>query len=110
MANNIIGIRVVKTWETCERTTYYIELRTDEGFTMTPSSHRTRSIYTDFVGLTKDEARDRALIDANTWADFLGLTVDAYVEDGVERQPSMHFETYTTRRKLAARKDTTHDQ
>ena len=102
---HIVAIRVYSLWETCERTTYYVELRTDEGFTMTPSGYATGSVYTNFEGLSKEEARNRALLDAITWADFLGLTVEPLMEDGVEQKPTGFVMTpYTTRRKLAARK------
>ena len=103
---NIVGIRVFSMWETCERTTYYVELRTDEGFAMTPAGYATGSVYTNFEGPSKEEARNRALLDAITWADFLGLRVEPLIEDGVEQKPTGFVITpYTTRRKLAARKE-----
>jgi hypothetical protein len=102
--NKIVAINVFSMWESCQRTTYYVRVTTDEGFTKEVESHRTGSVYTNFEGLTKEEARDRALIDANTWSDFLGIPVDPYVEDGITYEPSMEFETYTMRRELAARR------
>jgi hypothetical protein len=108
----IVGIRVSVMWESCERTTYYVELRTDEGFTMTPMSHRTGSLYTNFEGLTKDEARERALCDAHEWGDFLCIPVDVFMEEidfcgmkvRVKREPDFVMETYSTRRILAERR------
>lgn len=99
----IIAIRVFKMWETCERTTYYVELTTDEGFTMTPSGHATGSIYTNGQGLSIEQARDRALIDAASWGDFLGIEVEPYIEDDITHTPSMTLNTYSTRRILKER-------
>ncbi len=103
--NNIVKIRVFSMWETCERTTYFVELTTNEGFTMTPSSHRTGSVYTNHEGLSIVEARDRALIDAHEWGDFLLLAVDPYIEAGITYEPTMTLDAYTTRRELAARRE-----
>lgn len=100
----ITAIRVVSLWETCQRTTYWVELETDEGFTKTPDCHRTGSVYTNFEGLSKEEARERALIDAHQWSDFLGIPVEPYVEDGVIHEPAMKLEPYTTRRILDERR------
>jgi len=105
----IVKIRVFKTWESCERTTYYVELLTDEGFTMTPCGHATGSVYTDHKGLSKDEARDRALCDAAEWGDFLGIEPEPFEEDGEVHTTSFKLQTYTTRRKLAERGDHTKD-
>lgn len=99
----IVGIRVYRTTESCERTSYYVELRTDEGFTKTPDCHVTGSVYTKGVGLSVEEARDRALTDAADWSDLLGIPVDPYEEEGVVHEPSFPLEIYTTQRELAAR-------
>lgn len=104
MPNQIVRIRVFSTYESCERWTFYVELTTDEGYSITPSGHATGSLYTNGKGLSIEEARDRALMDAHQWADFLGLTVEPFVVDGVTIEPSMKFGTYTTRRKLAKRR------
>ncbi len=98
---SITRIRVTVGYESCERWTYYVELTTDEGFTMTPNGHVTGSVYAE--GLTRQEARDRALIDAHNWSDFLGLPVEPFVEDGVTHEPEMTFDFYQTRRDLADR-------
>lgn len=102
--NNVVRVCVAKMWETCERTTFYVNLISDEGFTMTAAGHATGSIYTEGKGLSIEEARDRALIDAGRWADFLGLEVDPLVEDGVTYEPSMKMLPYTTQRVLAERR------
>jgi hypothetical protein len=94
----IVSIRVTKSYESCERTTYWVELKTDEGLTMTPESFATGSIYTDYIGLSKDEARDRALMTAHEWGDFLDIEVTPYIEEGVAYEPSMKMETYTGQR------------
>lgn len=102
--HRIVGIRVVRTWETCERTTFYVELETDEGFTMTPLSHRTGSERPKIEGLSVEEARERALIDADTWGDFLGIVPEPFTHDGVAYAPSMTMRPYETRRVLAERR------
>lgn len=106
-------IRVFSTYETCERTTFYVELTSDEGFEMTPAGYATGSIYTNGEGLSIEEARDRALMDAADWGDFLGIPVEPFIVDGVAIEPSMRFEKYETRRILAQRrtqKDNLHQQ
>ncbi|MGA1853004.1 hypothetical protein VH570_19405 [Sphingobium sp. HT1-2] len=103
-ARSIEAIRIYPMWETCQRTTFYVDLVSDEGFTITVASHRTGSVYTNFEGLTLEEARDRALIEADTWGDFLGIAPTPYIHDGVTYQPSMTMRPYETRRVLAARK------
>lgn len=105
--HKIVRIRVFSTWETCERTTFFVELTTDEGMSMTPASYRTGSLYTNFEGLGLAEARDRALIDAHEWGDFLGVTVEPFVMEGVTIEPSMTMKTFTTRRELKARREPT---
>lgn len=101
---HIVAIRVLRMWESCQRTTFYVELLTDEGFTMTPASHRTGSVYTNFEGLSEDEARQRALIDADTWGDFLGIVPEPFTQDGVTYVPDMTMRPYETRRVLAERR------
>ena len=105
MSHSIVRIRVISMWESCNRTTFYVELTTDEGFTMTPCGHATGSDYTDGKGLSIGEARDRALTDAGTWGDFLGIAPDPFLVDGQEAKPIMPMELYTTRRVLAARRN-----
>jgi hypothetical protein len=100
----ITKISLMMTWESCERTTYYIVLTNDEGFTLTPDAHRTGSIYTNHEGLTKEEARDRALIDAHNWSDFLQIPFTPYVEEDVVYEPSMTFNSFTMRREMQKRK------
>jgi hypothetical protein len=99
--SNIIRVRVTSMWESCQRTTFYVELESDEGFTMTPAGYATGSEYTNFEGLSLEEARDRALIDAHQWADFLQLTVEPFIVDGVAIEPSMTLKGYTYRREAA---------
>lgn len=103
MARRIVRIRVTSMWESCNRTTFYVELTTDEGFTMTPCGHETGSDYTNGEGLTIKEARDRAITDAGTWGDFLCIKPEPFFADGVEVKPTVPLELYTTRRELAKR-------
>lgn len=58
MARAITSIRVKSMYESCERTTFYVDVLSDEGFEMTVASHQTGSIYTDGEGLSIEEARE----------------------------------------------------
>lgn len=96
--HKIVAIRVVSQWEICERTTFYVELETDEGFTMSAASFRTGSEYPKVAGPSVDEARDRALITADTWGDFLGIAPEPFMQGGVEHAPSMTMRSYQLQR------------
>lgn len=98
--HKIVKISILYMYETCERHNYYVRATTDEGMTKEVEGHRTGSLYTNFEGLSRDEARDRALIDAATWGDFLGITPTPYVEDGVTYEPTMTFDSYTHQREM----------
>ena len=100
----IVSISVFSTYESCERTTFYVRATTDEGLTKEVEGHRTGSIYTNGKGLSIEEARDRALIDAATWGDFLGIEPEPFVVDGVTFEPSMKLSTYEYQRRSLARK------
>jgi hypothetical protein len=102
--HKIISISVFGMYESCERWTYYVRATTDEGMTKEVEGHRTGSLYNNFEGITREEARDRALIDAATWGDFLGITPEPFIEDGVTYEPSMTFDTYTHQREMAERR------
>ena len=69
-------IFIMYTFESCQRHSYYVVVATDEGLVKEVASHRTGSIYNNFQGLSCEEALDRALIDANTWGDFLNIEPD----------------------------------
>lgn len=101
--HKVVEVRVYHMYESCERHTYAVQLVSDEGFSMDPMSYRTGSVYTNFEGLTRDEARDRALIDAADWGDFFGITPTPFVEDDVTYEPSMTFDKYTMRRQMGER-------
>jgi hypothetical protein len=92
-------VRVYYMYESCERHTYAVQLVNDEGFTMDPASYRTGSVYNNFEGLSREEARDRALIDAADWADFFDIEPKPFIEDGEIHTPSMTFDKYSDRRK-----------
>jgi hypothetical protein len=105
----VVSIRVVRGYESCERTSYFVELKTDEGLTMTPTCMRTGSVQLGpdgervvVPGMSIGEARDRALMEAADWGDFLMIDVEPYFEDGVRHEPSFLQEIYTTQRELAA--------
>lgn len=99
---SIVKIRVITMSESCNRTTFNVELTTNEGYTMTPSGFETASDYTGGKGLSIEEARDRALTEAHQWADFLNLSVEPFIQDGVAHEPSFKLETYATRREQDA--------
>lgn len=104
MMNCVVRIRVTSMHESCNRTTFYVELTTDEGFTMTPCGHATGSDYTNGEGLSIEEARDRAVTDAGTWGDFLGIEPEPLIVDGVKVEPSTPLNIYSTRRWMALRR------
>jgi len=102
---NIVKVDVYRMTESCQRTTYFVRLTTDEGFTLDPEAHRSHCIYDDMngtTGLPVETARDQALTTAANWADFLDLPVTPYYEDGVLYEPLMTFESYTMQREEAA--------
>lgn len=100
----IVRIHVMSMFETCNRTTFYVQLTSNEGHTMTAAGHATGSDYTEGKGLTIEEARDRALIDAANWGDFLLITPDPFLVDGVAIEPSMTFDSFTMRREMDKRR------
>lgn len=111
--HKIVKISVFGMYESCERWTYYVRATTDEGMTKEVDGHVTGSLYTEVdgvrQGLTRDEARDRALIDAATWGDFLGIEPTPFVEkddegNEVTYEPSMVFHFYRNRREMDRRK------
>jgi hypothetical protein len=104
MPHTIVRLFIMHMYESCERHSFYVVAETDEGFTKEVDGHRTGSVYNDHAGLTKEEARDRALIDLATWSDFLGIDPDPFVMDGETHKPSMTFGTYAIRRELALRR------
>ena len=104
-------VSIVRMTESCERTTYYVRLTTDEGFTIEPNSHRTGHAYVEdgvrieVPGLSVKEALARTFYDAGDWADILGLAVDPYEEDGEERDPTMRpRQRFAMQRRMAARR------
>lgn len=103
--SQIVSISVYSAYESCERTTFYVRVTTDEGLTKDVEGHRTGSIYTNGEGLSIEEARDRALIDAATWGDFLGIEPEPFVDGaGVAHRPSMKISTYGCQRDLEMRR------
>lgn len=102
---HIVKVDVYRMTETCNRTTYFVRLTTDEGFTLDPEAHRSHCDYDDMngtTGLSIEKARDYALMTAASWADFLDIPVTPYYEDGVLYEPSMLFESYTMQREERA--------
>lgn len=105
MPKAIIAVSVRVLWESCDRWTYYVRLESEEGFDKTPVSFRTGSKMNNYEGLSREQARDQALIEAAGWADFLDLTPTPFVDrDGETYEPSMVFRSYSGRRQIAAAK------
>jgi hypothetical protein len=101
--SQIVRISVYYMYETCERHSYYVRATTDEDLHKDVDGHCTGSVYNNFEGIDREEARDRALMDALVWGDFLGITPDPYVEDGVTYEPSMNLSTYSYQRERRAK-------
>ena len=109
--HHFVSVSIICMTETCKRTTYYVRLTTDEGFTIEPVSYRTGHEYMEdgvlvvVPGITAPEALQAALYDAGDWSDILGLPVDPYEEEGEiilpTRRPRRRFEI---QRMLKARK------
>lgn len=100
---HIVKIEILYMYESCERHSYFVRVTTNEGLTREVEGHQSSSIYNP-EGISREEARDRALIDAATWGDFLGITPEPYIEDGEVISPSMKFNTYTYQREMAKKR------
>lgn len=110
----IVEVSVVRMDESCERTTYYVRLTTDEGFHTEPCAHRTGSVHmvegerVVTPGLPIEEAMQRALSDAGDWSDLLQIPMTPYVEKGVVQKAIWDRNRFTNMRRLdekrAARK------
>ena len=96
--HRIVKIYVLQLYESCERHTFYVVAATEDGMTKEVEGHQTGSIYNNHQGLSLEEARDRALIDAATWGEFLGIEPEPFIKDGVTYAPSMKFHFYDRRR------------
>ena len=110
----IVAISVVRLTESCRRTTYYVRLTTDEGFTTEPVSHCTGHEHMQdgelvvVPGLSAADALQRALYDAGDWSDLLGIPVDPYEEDGQIVVPTMRpRRRFEMKRMLDARRAST---
>ncbi len=111
MTHRIVSISVVRFTESCKRTTYYVRLTTDEGFTTEPVSHRTGHEYVEdgqrvvVPGQSAAEALVAAFSSADHWSDLLGIPVDPYEEDGVVVEPPTPVvRRFEMQRKIAARR------
>lgn len=106
----IVKISIFPMTESCERTTYYVRLDTDEGFHTEPCAHRTGHAYMDdgvrveVPGLSKEEALQRALSDAGDWSDLLQIPMEPYIEDGAERKAAWDRNRFTNEREMIRRR------
>jgi hypothetical protein len=112
----IVQVSVVRMDESCERTTYFVRLTTDEGFHTEPCGHRTGSVHVVdgerivTPGLDIKEALQRALSDAGDWADLLEIEMTPYEEDGVVQKAAWNRNRFTMQRlfdKRRAERETT---
>lgn len=100
----IVQVSVVRMDESCERTTYFVRLTTDEGFHTEPCGHRTGSVHVVdgerivTPGLDIEEALQRALSDAGDWADLLEIEMTPYEEDGVVQKAAWDRNRFTMQR------------
>lgn len=102
--SKIVKIHVSWMYETCNRFTFAVTLTNEEGLTLQPTSFRTGSDHEK--GLSIEEARDRALIEADTWGDFLEIEPTPFKdEDGKRVYPSISLSTYKFQRRRKHDKD-----
>lgn len=100
----IADLRIEPRRESNERWTYWLNLVSDEGFSISLTSHQTGGTHNDFAGLTRDEARRNALIDAARWSDFLEFDMPAFVDkDGRTYEEPGALRPYRNRRMLKRR-------
>lgn len=86
----IIRVHVEKMVES-SGPSWWVTLTNAAGKTITPQMWKAPI---NEPGLSAEEARDRALIEVDEWADFLGFETEVYKEDGVVYEPSLtigHF-------------------
>lgn len=102
----IVEISIVRMDETCERTTYYVRLTTDEGFHTEPCAHRTGSVHmvdgerVVTPGLAIEEALQRTLSDAGDWSDLLQIPMTPYIENGVVQKALWDRNRFTNERRM----------
>ncbi len=111
MIRHVVSVSVVRMTESCRRTTYYVRLTTDEGFTIEPSSHCTGHEYVEdgrtvvVPGIDAGTALQRALYDAGDWSDLLRIPVTPYEEDGIVVEPSLRpRHRFEKQRRMRARR------
>lgn len=106
----IVEISIYRTYESCERTRYYVRLTTDEGFHTDPCCHSTGHV--EMVdgervvvpGIPVEEALQRALSDAGDWADLLEIPMTPYVENGVVQKAVWNRNRFTIERQIDAKR------
>lgn len=100
----IANVRIEPRWESNKRWTYWLNLISDEGFSISLTSHQTGGTHNDFAGLTRDEARRNALIDAARWSDFLEFDMPAFIDkDGRTYREPGALRPYRSRRTIRRR-------
>lgn len=97
-------IRVFHMVESGDRHSYYVDIITDEGM-----SRSVDAFYTKY-GLTRDEARERALSTAIIWGDLFNIEPADHVEDGVLYTADWRHRPYTIERELKKRQSLGIDQ
>lgn len=111
MIRHVVSVSVVRMTESCRRTTYYVRLTTDEGFTIEPCSYHTGHEYMEdgrtvvVPGMDAAEALQLALHDAGDWSDLFRIPVTPYEEDGIVVEPSLRpRRRFENQRRLRARR------
>ena len=90
----VAAVYVGRMIETGDRPSYWVTIRNAAGQTITPSVFRAYD-FNGTEGLSNDDARDRALMEASEWADFFGIEMTPYIEGGVRYEPSMTLGAYS---------------
>lgn len=88
-----VEVYVQRMTESGNRLSFWTTIKNAAGQEITPSVFRAYE-YNGFEGLSVEEARDRALIEASEWASFFGMKATPYYENDILFQPSMTLGCY----------------
>lgn len=97
---NVTKVFVTYMHESCQRHTYWATIVNDQGQQIEGYSKQTGSLYNNFEGLTREQAREQILYHAQEWADFFGISLQPYVEDGVEYKPNMFIRRFNRKEEV----------
>ena len=88
-----VSVYVSKLVESGPRYSFWVVIENSKGQTLTPQVFRAYS-YNGSSGLSIEEARDRALIEAHELAGFFGMKAEPFYDNGVLYEPTMVFDRY----------------